>query len=371
MLKLKDVAGAVCLAVLSSGAAQAIEVTANFDYTSVGADNLANSLLSDDPLNGISNVSAVVTGHTKKIFTTVADDIRDVRDASTTGTFTNLNNTWGLADGIIMSTGDVKHYETDYPAAGGFNDPSISTDYTLALIDGVGEGQHTGFFPTAEQNALLTSVTSVVPEFKDVSQFTVQFDVAAGVDKVYFSVVFGTEEMDENGTIPDPSFQDALGIFLDNSLGQSNIATFDNLGSQDAVNSSHSFMLSQGADGSGGVTALNGILDPSGGSGSPVMLFVANVETGSTNTLTFILGDAKDGIKDSTVYISGLTTYDPRCDGSYPGTAGGGNTSQFDSTVCDTTGGTDPDPTAVSEPTSLALLGLGLLAFASRKRKLH
>ena len=97
-----------------------------------------------------------------------------------------------------------------------------------------------------------------------------------------------------------------------------------------------------------GGTELDGLLDPTLGTGDPVMLFSGLVNPGSSNnTLTFIIADSGDDTFDSTVYISGLSNVDPG-----DGTQGGGNGAQ-----------------QVSEPASIALFGLGLTGLVAIRRR--
>jgi hypothetical protein len=92
-------------------------------------------------------------------------------------------------------------------------------------------------------------------------------------------------------------------------------------------------------------TELDGILDPTSGTGNPIMLFQGLVTPGSTgNTLPFIIADSGDAQLDSTVFISGFGTAAPE-----GGTAGGGQ--------------------AVPAPAGAGLLGLGLAALGWMRRR--
>jgi hypothetical protein len=134
--------------------------------------------------------------------------------------------------------------------------------------------------------------------------------------------VFGSDEYAE---FVGSSFIDAFGIYLNGT----NIATF----AGDPVNIDHPNMAFIGG------TELDGILDPTSGSGDPIMLFQGLVTPGSTgNTLTFIIADSGDSQLDSTVYIEGLGTENP----------GGG--------------------TQVPEPGAMTVFGLGLLGLAWARR---
>jgi hypothetical protein len=128
------------------------------------------------------------------------------------------------------------------------------------------------------------------------------------------------------------TFIDAFGIYLNGT----NIANFDTW----PVNVDHSDM------GIVAGTELDGILDPTNGTGDPIMLFQGLVTPGSTgNILSFIIADSGDDRYDSTVYLSGLGNFPPQ-----GGQAGGGAVS-------------------VPEPVSIALMGMGLLALAGVQRR--
>ena len=232
--------------------------------------------------------------------------------AVSSGTYTNGSGTYGIGSGIILSSGNVSDY-----GDGANLSSSNATDF--------------GPSATAGQEALLDPITGGSLDHFDVTQLDLTFDVGAGISRVFFNVVFGSEEFD---TYVGSSFIDAFGIYLNGV----NIATF----AGDGVNIDHPNMAFIGG------TELNGILDPTAGSGDPIMLFEGVVAAGSTgNTLTFIIADSGDTSLDSTVYIEGFGTANPG-----GGTTGGGQTQ-------------------IPEPGAIALFGLGLVGLGIiRRRKL-
>ncbi len=184
-------------------------------------------------------------------------------------------NGYGLGGtGIVMSTGDAATY-----ASG----PNTSTARTLNYLTGVtGGGSVPGVAATSAQNTLLSSITGR-PDHFDVTQIDINFTPDVGITTVGFDLVFGSEEWAE---FVGSSFNDGFGIFLNGV----NIANFS--GQPISINNTAMSGLVE--------TELDGVITT--GSGIAVFQVFGNVNPGP-NTLTFILGDAADGVLDTTVYI--------------------------------------------------------------------
>lgn len=184
-------------------------------------------------------------------------------------------NGYGLGGtGIVMSTGDAATY-----ASG----PNTSTARTLNyLTGGTGAGSAPGVAATSAQNTLLSSITGR-PDHFDVTQIDINFTPDVGITTVGFDLVFGSEEWAE---FVGSNFNDGFGIFLNGV----NIANFS--GQPISINNTAMSGLVE--------TELDGVITT--GSGIAVFQVFGNVNPGP-NTLTFILGDAADGIYDTTVYI--------------------------------------------------------------------
>ena len=183
------------------------------------------------------------------------------------GTYTNASGTYGMGDGIIISSGDVADYG-DGPNTTGSN----TTAY------GVGA--------TAGQATTLSGISGAASYF-DVTEIDITFDLDATHDTVFFNVVFGSDEFAEFiGT----TFIDAFGMLVNGT----NVAIVGGF----PVNVNHPSMA--GIAG----TQLDGVLAPGG---VPVVTFSAFVGLGSTgNTLKFIIADRGDAAYDSTAYIAAL-----------------------------------------------------------------
>ena len=222
------------------------------------ANLLVNTLIGNGG-SGIvpSSVSATLSGHSSG-------------DATSSGTYVNPSGTYGMVDGIVLSSGNVNDYN-DGPN-------TVSSKTTIY-----------GVPATAAQELLLDPITGGSWYHYDVTQLDVTFDMQPGYDTVYFNVVFGSEEFPEYVGTP---FIDGFGLYVNGE----NIAFVNG----QPVNINHPSM-----DFIPG-TELDGILtDPI--EDSYVHTFSALVGDGSTgNTLTFIVSDASDYILDTTVYISQL-----------------------------------------------------------------
>lgn len=271
---------------------------------SVTGSSSAGDLLTALGATGLLNVTASLSNQSSG-------------GALSSGTFTNASGTYSIGPGIVLSSGDVNHYN-DGPNSTGSN----TTNFGVAA--------------TPAQELMLDQITGGSLSHFDVSQFNLTFDVDDDTSSVFFNVVFGSEEFAE---WVGSSFIDAFGIFLNGV----NIAVFDGL----PVNIDHPDMAFLAG------TQLDGVLDPSGNGSNPVMLFSGSVTPGSTgNELIFIIADSGDSALDSTAYISGFGNVNP----------GGGNPGGG-------TGETGNNETDVPAPAALTLFGLGLMGLGIGRRR--
>jgi hypothetical protein len=226
-------------------------------------------------------VAAFTTGSTSMVVTGVTLSGHSKTGATSSGTYTNASGTYGIGNGLVLSTGNVSDY-----GDGPNNSTRKGTEYGV------------GAFPiipyttqaTLAQQALLTPITGLTGPFavfhNDVTQLDITFDVLPKRDKVVFDLVFGSEEFPEFTGIVN----DGFGVYLNGV----NIALSGGL----PINSDHPDMAAITG------TELDGILAPGG---VPLLRFAALVGEGSTgNTLTFILTDATDAAGDTTVYLANL-----------------------------------------------------------------
>jgi len=248
------------------------------------------SVLADALLGGgasgidLTSVTATLSGHSTAAGTS-------------SGTYVNPTGTYGIEDGIILSSGNVDDYN---------DGPNTSTSKTTAY----------GVAATPAQEALLDPITGGPFSHRDVTQFDISFDMLPGFDTVFFNIVTGSEEWPE---FVNSSFIDGFGLYVNGE----NIAFVDGF----PVNINHpNFTDVPG-------TELDGILSGSDGSFGPhVFTFSAVVGDGAKgNNLTFIVADTTDSSFDTTVWISQLG-------GSPPGEPGEVCfTEDFDTMVPDTT----------------------------------
>ena len=199
------------------------------------ADDIKAALLAGGG-SGIDPTSVVVTisGNT-------------VGPATSVGTYVNPTNTYGVGDGIVISSGDVNNYND-----GPNTSPGQTTDF--------------GTTETAAQKLLLDPITTPFTHF-DVTQIDVTFNMLPGFDTVFFNTVFGSEEYAE---FVGSSFIDGFGLYVNGV----NIATVNG----SPVNINHPDM---------GVflgTELDGVLGGSSGAFGPLVhTFTAPVNpTGNT-----------------------------------------------------------------------------------------
>lgn len=191
------------------------------------------------------------------------------------GTYTNAVGTYGLpSPGVVFSTGDVSNYGTGPNTEAGF-----STSNSMIA--------------TNEQNTVLSNITGQAAHFDPV-ELNVTFNVG-DISNISFIGVFGSEEFPE---FVNDGFNDGFGIFINGTNVASALQTGATPGvdTPDPININHPDMKAVVG------TELDGILAPNN---IPLMRFdVPVVPNSNGNQLRVILGDAGDGIYDTTVYLS-------------------------------------------------------------------
>lgn len=227
-------------------------------------------------------VNAVTAGNTGIIVTGWSLYGHTSGSAVSSGTYTDTgpgSGTYGLGgtQGVVLSTGNAGAYGSGSNTVG-----STGTGYAGA---------------DATWDALLDPITGGKTHY-DVTALTIDFDMEAGKNSIFFDVVWGTEEYAE---WIGSSFIDAFGLYVNGT----NIATVGGL----PINVDHPNMA--GISG----TELDGVLYTAG---SARHTFSSLVHA-TGNSVTFIIADSGDSVYDSTAYITALGAELPEPEVPEPG----------------------------------------------------
>lgn len=205
----------------------------------------------------------------------------------TSGTYgiTAFPDTYGfMQGGIVLSSGDARDYGTGPNTIGSF-----SWNYASCSTAG-----GAGVPATAAQEAILDPITGGTFTHYDTTELIINFDVPNIANPaLLFEVTFGSDEYPEfQGT----NFIDGFGIIY-NGVNQAFVAG-------QPVNINHAGMTNQAG------TELDGVLAEAP---NDYRLFwgIPLVPGSTNNTINFIVGDATDGIYDTTVYIAGFGVPEP------------------------------------------------------------
>ena len=279
---------AIAFGVASSGA-QAITITSSQDV-----NGLVNALLAGAN-TGILVTGSTLSGHTAAVTLSGAP----LGSFTSSGTYTNASNTYGIGPGVVLSTGGVEGVSFQGSGLPGYEDGPNTTennglpfgsDFEITNPPDPNDAPP-GAPASAAQELLLDPITGdpgtqTFYDHYDVTELVINFDMQSGFDRVGFKIVFGSEEYPE---YVDSPFIDGFGMFLNGV----NIAQVGN----QPVNIRHPDMTDTITG-----TELDGILAPGG---NPVLTFGGLVNP-TGNTLRFIVADTSDGVWDTTVYFSAL-----------------------------------------------------------------
>src|ERR1700733_2064888 len=262
----------------SSGIVKAGTLTTVDDI--VAAD-LANALTT----GGAGGITITSEGLSDNPFQSIHNN--QVENIDSSGIFSTVGtNNFGLSgSGIVISTG---HAAQD--GATGPNIYQVTTDF--------------GTSATASQTALLNQVASAPSGGNHPTEFDITFTAGPNPSHVFFNNVFTSAEY----PVFVGQYIDGFGLFLNGTniaFAGGHPVNIDNPGMVNTV-------FPNDGGGNDGVayqtTPEEGVLTLNG---SAVITYGGDVTPGSTNTLTFILGDANDNELDTTAFIQGLGNAPP------------------------------------------------------------
>jgi hypothetical protein len=248
-------------------------------------DTVAADLASALTTGGAGGITITSESLSDNHYETIHNNHPESIDSS--GVFSTVGtNNFGLSgSGIVISTGHAAQDGTTGPDVF-----EVTTDF--------------GTSATPNEASLLNQVASAPSGWNDATEFDITFTAGLNTNHIFFNTVFTSAEY----PMFIGKFIDGFGLFLNGTniaFAGGHPVNIDNPGMLNTVfpddgggNNGTAFQTTPEE----GVLTLNG---------SAVITYGGDVTPGSTNTLTFVIGDANDNELDTTAFIQGLGNAPP------------------------------------------------------------